>query len=78
MEAEGGRWPNPEARVWVFTWEVPEGTWGAAGRPIGLRDVIGWVAPELSKLAEGRLAARRREEARALIEAAGLDTVPSE
>lgn len=71
-DAEGGRWPHPEARVWVFTWEVPEGTWGALGAPYRLRDVIGWVAPELTDLAEGRLAERRRTEARALLEAAGV------
>ena len=73
-EAEGGKWPHPEARVWVFTWEVPEGTWGALGAPSRLRDVINWVAPELRDLAEGRLAERRSDEARALLEAAGLET----
>jgi phenylpyruvate tautomerase PptA (4-oxalocrotonate tautomerase family) len=31
-KAEGGSWPNPEDRVWVFTSEVPDGTWGAQGR----------------------------------------------
>ena len=30
VEAEGGRWPNPEGRVWVFTFEVPDGTWGVS------------------------------------------------
>lgn len=74
-DAEAGRWPFPHARVWVFTWEVPEGTWAAAGQPIGLRDVIGWVAPELSHLADGRLAARKRDEALAVIEAAGIGAV---
>jgi phenylpyruvate tautomerase PptA (4-oxalocrotonate tautomerase family) len=72
-DAEGGKWPHPEARVWVFTWEVPEGTWGALGGTFRLRDVIDWVAPELTDLADGRLAARRREEARAIIEAGELE-----
>jgi phenylpyruvate tautomerase PptA (4-oxalocrotonate tautomerase family) len=74
-EAEGGKWPHPEARVWIFTWEVPEGTWGALGGPFRLRDVIDWVAPELTGLAERRLADRRRDEARAIVEAAGLDSL---
>jgi phenylpyruvate tautomerase PptA (4-oxalocrotonate tautomerase family) len=74
VDAEGGKWPHPESRVWVFTWEVPEGTWGAMGQAIGLKDVIGWVAPELSDHADERLAARRREEARAIIEAAEVQT----
>ena len=74
VDAEGGAWPHPEARVWVFTWEVPEGTWGAMGQAIGLRDVIGWVAPELSDMADERLAARRRDEARAIVEAAAVET----
>jgi phenylpyruvate tautomerase PptA (4-oxalocrotonate tautomerase family) len=76
-EAEGGRWPHPEARVWVFTWEVPEGTWGALGRSFGLRDVINWVAPELTEFADGRLQERRRSEAEAMLAAAGRDPVTS-
>src|SRR6266545_4754376 len=57
VEAEGGRWPDPERRVWVFTFEVPDGAEfviGKAGRRYG----------------EERLAERRREQARALLEAA--------
>lgn len=75
--AEGGRWLHPEARVWVFTWEVPEGTWGATGRPFHLRDVINWVAPELKDLADERLAERRREQALAMLQAAGVETLAS-
>ena len=71
IDAEAGRWPHPEARVWVFTWEVPEGTWGALGAPFLLRDVIEWVAPELKDYADNRLAERRRTEALAILEAAG-------
>jgi phenylpyruvate tautomerase PptA (4-oxalocrotonate tautomerase family) len=74
-EAEGGRWPNPEARVWVFTGEVPEGTWGALATLLGLRDVVNWVAPELKDRAQGRLDEHRRDQARALIEAAGPQVV---
>jgi hypothetical protein len=61
--------------VWVFTWEVPEGSWGAIGGIFRLGDVVGWVAPELRELAEGRLAARRRDQARAMMEAAEVETV---
>lgn len=33
-----------EPLAWVHIHEVPEGNWGAAGRPVGLRDIIGYVA----------------------------------
>ena len=33
-----------EPAAWVHIHEVPEGNWGAAGRPVGLRDIIGYVA----------------------------------
>ena len=74
-DAEAGRWPHTEARVWVFTWEVPEGTWGALGEPFHLHDVIGWVAPELRERAGDRLTERRRNEAVAMLEAAGVGSV---
>lgn len=32
-----------EPTAWVHIHEVPEGNWGAAGRPVGLRDIIGYV-----------------------------------
>lgn len=44
IEAEGGKYPNPERRVWVFTYEVPDGTWGAGGRPLSLKNIIDYVA----------------------------------
>jgi phenylpyruvate tautomerase PptA (4-oxalocrotonate tautomerase family) len=70
--AEGGRWPNPEARVWVFTFEVPDGTWGGlGGRIVTLPDIAEHVIGEAGRrYAEHRLAERRRDHARALIEAA--------
>src|SRR5215207_4077015 len=37
-EAEHGAWPHPELRVGVFTLEIPDGTWGEAGRVIRLAD----------------------------------------
>lgn len=68
VEAEGGRWPNPEARVWVFTFEVPDGTWGGlGGRVVTLPD----IAEHSGRCyGEERLAERRREQARMLLEAA--------
>jgi len=76
-DAEGGRWPHPEFRVWVFTWEVPDGTWGSTGQVTRLVDVMGYLAPELREPAVERLAARRRAEARALLEAAGAQAAVS-
>ena len=72
VEAEAGRWPNPEFRVWVFTWEVPDGTWGGAGQIFRLPDIVGFVAPDAREAAEERLATRRRDEATAILEAAGV------
>ncbi len=44
VEAEGGRWPDPEGRVWVFTFEVPDGTWGGlGGRVVTLPDIAEFV-----------------------------------
>ena len=74
VEAEGGKWPNPEARVWVFTFEVPEGTWGGLGQVVGLADIAAFAAGEDGRAyGEQRIAERRREEARAILEAAGVE-----
>lgn len=40
LDAEEGRYPRDPARVWVFTPEVPEGTWGAGGRVWTLADIV--------------------------------------
>jgi phenylpyruvate tautomerase PptA (4-oxalocrotonate tautomerase family) len=77
VEAEGGRWPDPEARVWVFTFEVPDGTWGGdlrdglGGRVVTLPDIAAHVVGDAGRrYGEQRLAERRREQARVLLEAA--------
>ncbi len=72
VEAEGGRWTNPEARVWVFTFEVPDGTWGGlGGRVVTLPDIAAHVIGDAGRrYGEERLAERRREQARVLLEAA--------
>jgi phenylpyruvate tautomerase PptA (4-oxalocrotonate tautomerase family) len=71
-EAEGGRWPDPQARVWVFTFEVPDGTWGGlGGRVVTLPDIAEHVVGDAGRrYGEQRLAQRRREQARLLLEAA--------
>jgi phenylpyruvate tautomerase PptA (4-oxalocrotonate tautomerase family) len=72
VDAEGGRWPEPEARVWVFTFEVPDGTWGGlGGRVVTLPDIAAYGVGDVGRrYGERRLAERRREQARVLLEAA--------
>ncbi len=77
-EAENGAWPHPELRVGVFTFEVPDGTWGGAGRVIRLPDIYEFVWPpkpgvdgEPRETAERVLAERRRGQAEAILAAAG-------
>jgi phenylpyruvate tautomerase PptA (4-oxalocrotonate tautomerase family) len=73
-DAEAGRHPNPADRVWVLTIEIPDGTWGAFGRVFRLPDIAEHVlGPEMRAPAGERLAARQRERATALIEAADAD-----
>jgi len=77
-EAEAGAWPGPEARVVIFTLEVPDRTWGGAGRVIRLPDIYEFVWPpmpgmegEPRETAERVPAARRRSEAQAVVDVAG-------
>jgi phenylpyruvate tautomerase PptA (4-oxalocrotonate tautomerase family) len=74
--AEGGSWPQPEQRVWVFTSEIPDGTWGALGSVMRLPDIVGFVAGDAGRqYAERALAERRRETAAALV--AAREEVPA-
>jgi phenylpyruvate tautomerase PptA (4-oxalocrotonate tautomerase family) len=74
VEAEGGRWPDPVSRVWVFTHEIPDGNWGGLGRTVRLPDIAEFVAGEAGReYGESRLAERRRREATELLEAAGVE-----
>lgn len=42
--AEGGSRPHPEMRVRVFTFEVPDGTWGGlGGRVFTLPEIAAFV-----------------------------------
>jgi hypothetical protein len=73
-DAEGGSHPDPSNRVWVFTIEIPDGTWGGFGRVIRLPGIAELVlGPEMRVPAEEWLAARQRKRAAALIEMAGAD-----
>jgi hypothetical protein len=42
--------------VWVFTNEIPDGTWGGAGRINRLADIVGYVVGDADK---GRAYAER-------------------
>jgi phenylpyruvate tautomerase PptA (4-oxalocrotonate tautomerase family) len=62
LDAEAGAYERDPARVWVFTPEIPERTWGGEGRIVGLADIAAFALgdPELGKqYAEGVFAARQ-------------------
>ncbi len=62
LDAEDGAHERDPGRVWVFPTEIPEGTWGGAGKIFRLRDIAGLVLgdPEAgrryaaTRLAHGR------------------------
>ena len=63
LDAEDGAHPRDPMRVWVFPTEMPDGTWGAAGRINRLEDIAGLVIGDQEKAreyAERRLAGRRQ------------------
>jgi phenylpyruvate tautomerase PptA (4-oxalocrotonate tautomerase family) len=73
-DAEAGSHPDPSNRVWVFTIEIPDGTWGGFGRVVRLPDIAEHVlGPDMRAPAQQWLAARQRKTAAALIEMAGAD-----
>ncbi len=62
LDAEQGAYQRNPLRVWVFANEIPDGTWGAAGRIFTLADIAGFVVGDADKgrrYAEKRLAGRR-------------------
>jgi phenylpyruvate tautomerase PptA (4-oxalocrotonate tautomerase family) len=70
VKAEGGRHADPEARVWVFTNEIPDGTWGGRGVIFRLPDIAELVVgPEGRRQAEARLSNRTRQTAQRLLDA---------
>jgi len=62
LDAEEGLGrPRDPMRVWVFASEVPEGTWGGAGRIVHLADIAGLAMGDAEagrRYAERRLAGR--------------------
>ena len=62
LDAEQGEHGRDAARVWVFTPEIPDGSWGGAGRIVTLADIAGFATGDVGagrRYAEERLAARR-------------------
>jgi phenylpyruvate tautomerase PptA (4-oxalocrotonate tautomerase family) len=68
LDAEGGAYERDPARVWVFTPEIPEGTWGGMGRIVTLADIAAFATGDAElgrRYAEGVFAARQGEPAAA-------------
>jgi phenylpyruvate tautomerase PptA (4-oxalocrotonate tautomerase family) len=64
LDAEHGAHDRDPMRVWVFTPEIPEGTWGGAGRIVTLADIAGLALgdPEAGRsYAEATFARRRAQ-----------------
>lgn len=75
VDAEAGTRPDPETRVWVFTHEVKDGSWGGLGRIMRLPDIYEHVVGERGRdLADHVLAERSRQEAELVLRAAGHET----
>jgi phenylpyruvate tautomerase PptA (4-oxalocrotonate tautomerase family) len=70
LRAEGVTEPSPHdlARVWVFPYDVPDGTWGGMGRIAHLRDIAGLVMGDAEKAATyaDRRIAKSREARQAI------------
>ena len=69
--AEGVSFEQVARRVWIFPTEIADGEWGAAGRINRLPDIHAMLVGEHDrKTGEARLARRRREKARDVLEGA--------
>lgn len=69
--AEGSAFDDIAPRVWVFPMEMPDGRWGGRGLIRRLPDIVRMLLGEAAgEEARGRLAARHRDQARALLRAA--------
>jgi phenylpyruvate tautomerase PptA (4-oxalocrotonate tautomerase family) len=66
LRAENGSHPHDPGRVWVFTNEIADGTWGGAGRINTLADIVGYVTGDAEK---GRRYAERTLSARHAVSA---------
>jgi phenylpyruvate tautomerase PptA (4-oxalocrotonate tautomerase family) len=68
--AEGRDLPEVARRVWVFPVEIADGTWGGGGDIRRLPDIVASIDGESEReVASARLAERRRNANRALLEA---------
>jgi phenylpyruvate tautomerase PptA (4-oxalocrotonate tautomerase family) len=56
LDAENGAHDRDPMRVWVFTPEIPDGTWGGGGRVMMLADIVGFALGDAEK---GRIYAQR-------------------
>jgi phenylpyruvate tautomerase PptA (4-oxalocrotonate tautomerase family) len=62
LDAEEGAYERDPSRIWVFTPEVPNGSWGAMGRVVTLADIATFATGDAERgrrYAEERLASRR-------------------
>jgi phenylpyruvate tautomerase PptA (4-oxalocrotonate tautomerase family) len=66
LDAEQGAHERDASRVWVFTHEVPEGSWGALGRIVTLSDIATFATGDPER---GRRHAEERLGERAVIAA---------
>ncbi|SPB14389.1 hypothetical protein NOV72_01631 [Caballeronia novacaledonica] len=72
--AENRPFEEVAPRVWVFPTEIPDGTWGSRGAIYTLPDIHALLAGESERsVGEARLARRRREKARIMMEAGAAD-----
>ena len=72
-EAEGGKWPHPERRLWVTVHEVYDGRWGAGGRQLHLKQIVDVVAPGWGDFAVRRFAGKQQADAVATVSLAATD-----
>jgi phenylpyruvate tautomerase PptA (4-oxalocrotonate tautomerase family) len=66
LDAEEGAHERDPSRVWVFTREIPEGSWGGAGRIVTLADIVTFATGDAER---GRRHAVERLGDRALVTA---------
>ena len=62
LDAEDGEHERDPMRVWVFTPEIPDGSWGALGRIVTLADIATFATGDAergARYAQERLAERR-------------------
>ena len=67
VEAEGGKHPHPERRIWVHVVEILDGCWGAGGRSLHLKEIVDFVAEGWGSVAVDRWNAKKRDAAAAPI-----------